>query len=137
MSFEKFGVVSYTAQTKASEFVKFLEEGKVVGTKCKECGEIYFPPKIDCPKCLKSHCEWFEISGKGRVVTYTKMNYGPMGFEDKTPYILAVAEFDNNIKILAGINKDVKEDDIKIGMCVEVAPISLARDKISYEFRAK
>jgi uncharacterized OB-fold protein len=137
MKFEKFGVVSYTAETKASEFVNFLEKGKVVGTICKKCGEIYFPPKIDCLNCLKSDCEWFEIVGTGKVVTYSKMNYGPMGFEDNAPYILAVAEFDSGIKILAGISKEVKEKDIRIGMHVEVVPVSLPEGRISYEFRIK
>jgi len=137
MGFEKFGVVNYTEESKASEFVNFLEAGKVVGTKCKACGEIYFPPKMDCPQCLISDCEWFEVTGKGKVVTYSKLNYGPLGFEDKAPYILAVAQFDNDIQIIAGISKEVQEENIRIGMTVEVAPVVLEEGRISYEFKAK
>lgn len=137
MGFEKFGVVNYTNESKASEFVNFLQTGKVVGTKCNICGRIYFPPKMDCPQCLASDCEWFEVTGGGKVVAYTKLNYGPLGFEDRTPYVLAVAQFDNDIQILAGINKEVQEEDIRIGMTVEVVPVRLEENRISYEFRAK
>jgi len=44
--FKKFGTVSFTAITKTNDFISYLEEGKVMGTKCNECGAVYFPPKI-------------------------------------------------------------------------------------------
>jgi len=135
MGFEKFGVVSYTKQTKVVDFVRFLEQGKVVGTKCKECERIFFPPKIDCPKCLKSDTGWFEICGNGKLMTYTKVNYGPVGFEGKAPYILGVAQFDEGIQIMAALSKEIKEGDITVGMEVKVTPIVLGEEKLSYEFK--
>ena len=135
MGFEKFGVVSYTKQTKAVDFMRFLEQGKVVGTKCKGCGRIFFPPKIDCPKCLKSDTEWLEISGTGKLITYTKVNYGPVGFESKAPYILGVAQFDEGIQIMAALSKEIEESDITVGMEVKVIPKVLVEEKLSYEFK--
>ena len=60
MGFEKFGTVSFTSETKAADFVTHLEEGKVMATKCKRCGQAYFPPRMDCADCLDSEVEWFE-----------------------------------------------------------------------------
>ena len=134
MGFENFGTVSFTAETKAADFVTFLEQGKVMATRCKKCGATYFPPKLDCPKCSSSDVEWFEIKGGGRLATYTIVNYGPTGFEDDAPYILAIADFDG-IRVFGRLSKDIKESDIKLGMGVKVIPVKLPGDRIAYEFQ--
>ncbi len=134
MSFENFGVVSFTAETKASDFVDYLEKGKVMTTRCRKCGTNYFPPRLDCPKCLGSDVEWFEIKGNGRLVTYTVVNYGPTGFEDDAPYALAIADFDG-VRIFGRINKGIKEGDIKPGMGLKILPVKLPGDRIGYEFQ--
>jgi len=134
VSIENFGTVSFTAETKAADFVTFLEQGKVMATRCKKCGATYFPPKLDCPKCSSSDVEWFEIKGGGRLATYTIVNYGPTGFEDDAPYILAIADFDG-IRVFGRLSKDIKESDIKLGMGVKVIPVKLPGDRIAYEFQ--
>ena len=134
MSFDNFGTVSFTAEAKASDFVDYLEKGKVMATRCRRCGTNYFPPRLDCPKCLLSDIEWFEIKGGGRLDTYTIVNYGPAGFEDDTPYILAIADFDG-VRVFGRLSKDIKESDIKLGMGVKVIPVKLPGDRIAYEFQ--
>ena len=134
MSFENFGVVSFTSKTKASDFGEYLEKGKVMATRCRQCGTNYFPPRMDCPKCVGSDVEWFEIKGKGSLVTYTIVNYGPTGFEDDAPYALAIADFDG-VRVFGRLSKSMKESDIKPGMLLEVVSARLAHDRISYEFQ--
>ena len=133
MGFENFGTVSFTTETKAADFVKFLEQGKVMTTRCKTCHTSYFPPKMDCPGCSSSDVEWFEIKGNGKLLTFTIVNYGPTGFENDAPYTLAIAQFDG-LKMFGRLSRDVKENDIKIGMAVKVAPVKLPNNRISYEF---
>ena len=135
MGFEKFGTVSYTTEEKVADFVTYLEQGKVMATRCKKCGTKYFPPRMDCAKCLLSDTEWLEIKGAGKLITYSVINYGPAGFEDKTPYTLALGGFGNGIKILAFLSRNIEESNIKIGMELKVVPIRLPNDKISYEFQ--
>ena len=134
MGIENFGTVSFTAETKAADFVTYLEQGKVMATRCKKCGTNYFPPKLDCPKCLLSDVEWFEIKGGGRLATYTIVNYGPTGFEDDAPYILAIADF-NGVRVFGRLSKDIKESDIKLGMGLKVIPVKLPGDRVGYEFQ--
>jgi uncharacterized OB-fold protein len=134
MSFENFGVVSFTTETKASDFVGYLEEGKVMATRCRRCGTNYFPPRMDCPKCVGSDVEWFEIKGNGRLVTYTVVNYGPTGFEEDAPYTLAIADFDG-VRIFGRISKGIKEGDIKPGMGLKILPVKLPGGRIGYEFQ--
>jgi uncharacterized OB-fold protein len=134
MSFENFGTVSFTAEAKAADFITYLEAGKVMATRCRQCGLSYFPPKADCPKCLSSDVEWFEIKGKGKLNTYTVVNYGPTGFENDAPYILALGEFDG-LQILARLSRDIEEKDIKVGMSLVLSPVKLPDNRIAYEFK--
>ena len=134
MGFENFGTVSFTTEAKAVDFITYLEAGKVMATRCLECGVSYFPPKMDCPRCLSSDVEWFEIKGNGKLMTYTIVNYGPTGFEADAPYILALGEFDG-IQIFGRLSRDIEEKDIKVGMSLTVSPVKLPDDRIAYEFR--
>ena len=134
MGFENFGTVSFTVEAKTAEFIKYLEAGKVMATRCKKCGTAYFPPKADCPACLSSDVEWFEVGGKGKLRSYTKVNYGPTGFESDTPYTLALGEFDG-VRILARLSRDIKESDIKVGMSLTVSPLKLPNNRLAYEFK--
>jgi uncharacterized OB-fold protein len=134
VSFENFGVVNFTTETKASDFLSYLEKGKVMATRCRRCGTNYFPPRMDCPKCVGSDVEWFEIKGNGKLVTYTVVNYGPTGFEEDAPYTLAIADFDG-VRIFGRLSKSLKESDIKPGMVVKVLPVKLPGGRIGYEFQ--
>jgi uncharacterized OB-fold protein len=134
MGFENFGTVSFTTEAKAADFITYLEAGKIMATRCRQCGLSYFPPKADCPRCLSSDVEWFEIKGKGKLNTYTIVNYGPTGFENDAPYILALGEFDG-LQILARLSRDIEEKDIKVGMSLVLSPVKLPDNRIAYEFK--
>jgi uncharacterized OB-fold protein len=134
MGFEKFGTVSFTAQTKVDKFVDLLGEGKVAATKCKSCGEKYFPPRADCSNCLSSDMEWFEIPGPGKLMSFSTLIYAPSGFEDDLPYAIALADF-GDVKVFGRMSKDLKEEDLKIGMDVEVVPVKLRGERVAYELK--
>jgi uncharacterized OB-fold protein len=133
MGFENFGTVSFTTEAKTEEFINYLEQGKVMTTRCKKCGTAYFPPKMDCPGCIDSDVEWFEIKNNGKLVTYSVVHYGPSGFEDEAPYTIAISDFDG-IRVFGRMAKDVEEADIQPGMAVRIVPLKEG-EKIAYEFR--
>jgi uncharacterized OB-fold protein len=132
MGFDKFGMVGHVPETKVADFVTFLEQGEVKGTRCKKCNTKYFPPRMDCAKCLVSDMEWVAIKGTGKLLTYSEVQYGPSGFEDLSPYTLAVADFDG-LKVFGFLSRDIEEKDIKIGMSLKVVPLKLPPDRIAYE----
>ncbi len=135
MGFETFGKVSFTAETRAAAFVDHLAQGKVMATRCKSCGATYFPPKMDCPTCLKSDTEWVEVKNPGKLVAYSVVGYAPAGFEDDAPYIIAVSEFSDGLRIFSRLSKDIKAEDVKPGMNLKVVVAKLPGDRISYEFQ--
>jgi len=135
MGFEKFGVVSFTSDAKVAPLVDYLEKGKVMMTKCQKCGRAFFPPKADCPRCVSSNVEWLEISSIGTLLTFTVVNYGPSGFENDTPYTLGIAEFEEGVKVLGRVSREISPEDIKVGMRVKLTPVKLANEQIIYEMQ--
>lgn len=132
--FKKFGTVSFTSISKVNNFIDYLETGKVMGTRCKQCAKTFFPPRADCHACLSSDMEWFEIAGNGKLITFSKLQYGPVGFEGDLPYTIAVAQF-NDGKVFGRMSKEIPEGEITIGMAVTVSPLKLSGGKIAYEFK--
>jgi len=92
-----------------------------LGNKCGSCGRVYFPPRETCPICRRKSLgkmEKYKLSGKGEILTYTIIHVGPEGFEEQTPYPIAVIKLDEGPCITAQIvDCDIK--NVKIGMKVQ------------------
>lgn len=132
--FKKFGTVSFTSISKVNEFVSYLEKGNIMATKCKDCGTIFFPPRADCYKCLTSNMDWVEVTGNGKLLSYSKLEYGPVGFGDDLPYSIALLDF-GDYKVFGRLSGDVPEEDIKIGMEMTVAVNTLPNGNLNYVFQ--
>jgi uncharacterized OB-fold protein len=135
MGFERFGTVSFAAQTKATPFIDYLEKGILAGTRCKGCGVFYFPPRTDCSNCLSSNMEWSEITGNGKLISYSTLIYAPTGFEADLPYTIALVEFGKKMKVFGRLSKEIKEDEITVGMELKYVVTKLLNDRITYEFK--
>jgi len=132
--FSKFGTVSFTSTTKVNDFIDYLEQGKVMGTKCKKCGALFFPPRADCYKCLESDMDWFEVSGTGKLVTYSKLEYCPVGFEDDLPYVIALLDY-GDYKVFGRLADDLPEEEVSVGMGLKTVSNKLPNGQLSYVFQ--
>ena len=132
--FNRFGTISFTSTTKVNDFIKYLEQGKVCGTRCIDCGMVFFPPRNDCYQCLSSNIEWFEIEGSGELLTYSRLQYAPIGFEEDLPYTLAVLDF-GGYKVFGRISADIEDKDIEVGMKMKVAANELPNGQLNYVFQ--
>ncbi len=134
MGFARFGKISYVSETKLQDFEKSLEAGKIMGTKCKKCGRLYFPPRVDCG-CMKGEIEWVELGGDCRLKTFTTLHFAPASFRYEAPYTLGVAQFEEGPTVLAPLSKEIREDEIKIGMSLRLVPVELMGGRMIYELR--
>ena len=132
--FKKFGTVSFTSTTKVNDFINYLEEGKVMGSRCKECGLVFFPPRADCYKCFSSDMEWFEVAGNGKLLAYSKLKYAPVGFDEDLPYCIAVLDY-GDYKIFGRIASDIPDDEISLGMEMKTAVNTLPNGQLNYVFQ--
>jgi uncharacterized OB-fold protein len=120
--FEWFGKVSYCPHTKVADFARHLKDGRLMGSRCTDCGQISFPPRADCPTCRHGEFEYTEMSGKGTVMTHTTIEAAPAGFEDDVPFHLGVVDLEETGRLLASFGDTIDPADIAIDMPVQVVP---------------
>jgi uncharacterized OB-fold protein len=135
VSFGKFGKIGYVSETKVADFVKYLEEGKIMATRCSRCGKLYFPPRADCPEDLSTDMTWEQLSGRCKLLTYTTAHFAPTGFQDDLPYTIALAQCEEGVKVYALLSEDIDKKEIHIGMNLQLAPLRLANGRITYELK--
>jgi len=135
MSFDKFGKMSYISETKVADFVKHLEKGTIMATRCRRCGQLYFPPRADCPNDLSTDMTWEELSGRCKLLSYTTAHFAPTGFQEDLPYTLALAHCEEGVKVYARLNKDINENEMHIGMDLKLTPLRLPNGRITYELK--
>lgn len=108
-------------------FRKFLNENKLMGSKCKKCGTLYSPPRPICLSCRSDEMEWVELKGKGKLLTFTCIYVGPswmceQGYDRQHPYCSGVVGLEEGVNIdarIEGVDVD-KPETIKIGIPLTV-----------------
>ena len=83
-------------------------------------GAHQFYPRSTSLATGRSDLEWRAVSGRGTVYSYTATLVPIPGFEDDVPYLLAMIDLEEGVRILANMI-NVTEDEIEIGMPVRVA----------------
>ncbi|MGD9211247.1 MAG: Zn-ribbon domain-containing OB-fold protein [Desulfobacteraceae bacterium] len=132
--FSKFGAVSFTQTTKVNDFIDFLEDGKIMASRCKECSTAFFPPRADCCQCLGSNMHWFEVSGRGELVSYSQLKFAPIGFDKDLPYSIALVDY-GDYRVFGRIDRNLAENEIQIGMEMTTAVDRLPEGQLSYVFK--
>jgi hypothetical protein len=102
---------------------QFLNEEKIMGTKCKKCDALFAPPRPICIKCHSSEMDWVEMKGEGKLSAFTCIAVGPpfmiaQGYSRKNPYISGVVELEGGVRVDARIEgvDATRPGDIKVGM---------------------
>jgi len=112
--------VKYTISVeRIAKFYEGLMEGRLLATKCKHCGRIYFPPQMDCPYCKKSDMEWIELSREGELLTYTVIYVKPSSFAHYNDYTVGIARLKEGVNITAWV-RETDPRKLRVGMKVKV-----------------
>lgn len=108
-------------------YYQFINEEKLMGSKCKECGQLYIPPRHFCVECHGSDMEWYRMEGKGELAAFTCIFIGPpfmveQGFDRKNPYCTGVVKLKEGPRVVARIEGVDAGDpeSIKVGTPLEV-----------------
>jgi uncharacterized OB-fold protein len=80
-----------------ASFYRFLDEMKLVGSRCGSCGALHVPPRAMCPVCYSDEVSWEEMSGDGELVAYTTIHIAPTamieaGYDRKNPYCTGIVQ---------------------------------------------
>ena len=101
------------------QFYKHVNEGKLLGGKCKNCGKLSLPPRPICDDCFSKEIEWVPVSTNGRLLTYTVIYVAPTQFQSMAPYAVGIVELQDGPKI-PGMIRGVALEEIKVGMDLKI-----------------
>lgn len=111
-------------------------EPHLIGSRCKSCGDYFFPKTKACgnPNCMSSDVEEVLFSRKGKLYTYTINYYQPpppyVSPEPFVPYATAVMELEKEkMKIGGQIVSGCDFKKLKIGIELEVVLELLYKDE--------
>ena len=93
---------------------------RLVGSRCRDCMGVFFPPRDVCPNCRKRSTEEHELKGTGEIVSYTIIRSAPEGFDKYVPYVVAIIKLDEGTNISGQI---VGNDTEKIKTGARVRPV--------------
>jgi uncharacterized OB-fold protein len=69
--------------------------------RCLDCGEVYFPPRPFCRKCLSRNVEGFVASGRGTLLSYVISHRSVPGFE--APYSIAYVQLEEGPTMISNV----------------------------------
>jgi uncharacterized OB-fold protein len=101
------------------QFYKHINQGKLLGGKCKKCGKVHLPPRPMCDSCFSKEFEWTPIPTKGKLLAFTIIYIAPTQFQSMAPYAMGIVQFENGLK-LPGMIRGEALEKIKIGMQLEM-----------------
>ena len=99
------------------QFYKFIQQGKLMAGKCLKCGKIHLPPRPLCDNCFSQTFEWVDVSGKGKLLSYTVIHIAPSQFQANAPYAVGIVELENGLRI-PGMIQGAPQDQLKVGMAL-------------------
>jgi len=53
------------------------DDPHLIGTRCKACGEVFFPQQPICGNCQGEELERFEFSKRAKLYSFTRVMYQP------------------------------------------------------------
>lgn len=110
-------------------FWEMAREGRLAVQFCRRTGKAQFFPRPVSLATGKRDLEWREVAGRGVVYSFTNTFSAWPGHEDRVPYLCALVELEEGVRILANL-LNVRAEDVRIGMKVK-----LCWERLSEEFR--
>jgi uncharacterized OB-fold protein len=110
-----------------ASFYQFLQENKLMGSRCQACGALHIPPRAICPACYGTGMEWVEMSGDGELLAFTTVHIAPTamieaGYDRKNPYCAGIVQLAEGPAISAQILgvDPARPQEIEIGTPLRV-----------------
>lgn len=84
-----------------------LRDGRLLMQCCESCGKLQFYPRMICRHCGATELGWREMSGRGRIYTFTVIHRAPFeAFKADVPYAYAVVTLEEGPRVVTTIRTD-------------------------------
>ncbi len=115
----------------AATFHAFLDDHKLMASRCQQCDGLFVPPRPLCPSCFSKDLTWEALSGAGELAAFTAVAIGPTamvsaGYDRKHPYVSGIVKLAEGPMVSAQILglDGTKPDAAAIGTPLTVAFIT-------------
>ena len=112
-------VYQYTPGRAASRFLRGLEQGRILGQRCPQCGKVYTPPRGACAADGVPTTDEVELPGTGTVTTFCVVNVPFYGQKIEIPYVSATVLLDGADIGLFHLIQEIPAEKVHMGMRVE------------------
>jgi uncharacterized OB-fold protein len=108
---------------------------RLLGSRCRGCGNHMFPVQSGCPRCTGDETETVELSNRGTLWTWTVQGFPPkappyIGDADPEtfePFGVGYVELPDEVKVEARLTES-DPARLRIGMEMELVIVPLATD---------
>jgi uncharacterized OB-fold protein len=92
--------------------------------RCRACAGFVWPPRPTCGECGSEQLDWTDLSGRGRIYSFTIIRQVVGGaavkaFERDLPYVVAWIDLDEGPRFTSNV-VGCPVEAVTIGMAVEV-----------------
>ena len=110
------------------------KRGELAIQRCHACRTFVHPPRGECPRCQSTELAPEQVSGRGRIHTFTIGHHAASGIP--TPFALVLVELEEQpgLRILANL-LDCPLDQIAVGMRVAVTFEDVGSDVTLPQFK--
>lgn len=112
-----------------------MEKPRLIGNRCKSCGDFFFPKVTSCrnPNCRSDELEEALLSTRGTLWSFTTNFYQPpppyVSPDPFVPYTVAVVDLPQEKLMVAGqVVKGFDPERLKVGMGMELVLENLYAD---------
>jgi scaffold protein (connect acetoacetyl-CoA thiolase and HMG-CoA synthase) len=99
---------------------------------CPVCNQKYMEDVDLCPSCLNvTPTDRVEVSGTGKIYSYSRVHVAPEQFKSIVPYYLAIIDLDEGPRLMARLQTQ-DGDHVRID-----APVELVSSENGYVFALK
>jgi uncharacterized OB-fold protein len=92
---------------------------KLLGTRCNDCGEHFFPRRAICAKCLSRRTADVELGPRGTLYSYTFVHFPLFGSTRVEHIGYGVGQIDLPEGPRVQLPLAGKQDDYRVGMTLE------------------
>lgn len=109
-----------------------LSAGRLISTRCRQCGRVSFPPKPHCRSCWSEDIDWVDLPSEGSLYSFTRVHVVPRAFISDALYDIGIVDLPNGVRLMcrlldAGPQTEVGSPVRMVSVIYEDGPLFAAR----------
>ncbi len=110
----------------AGQWYRELAGGRLAFQRCGDCRRWQHPPRLACAGCGGGELAWEQVSGRGRVFSWT-VTHRPLhgAFAQVVPYAVVIVELEERIRLVCS-TRGISNEELRLDLpvLVEIAAVS-------------